>query len=98
MTEFTIHIDSAGGLYTEEGLTALFEHLTNDERAGSAATSADLEHGSYGATFQVDAADLLEAAALASAVFGSALVAAGHDGDAIAHLEIATEPFEAAAA
>lgn len=97
MTEFTIHIDSAEGLATDEGLTAVFEQLNDDERALGAAASVG-EKGDYGATFQVNADGLVEAANRGAAIFGSALVAAGHPGDAIAHLEVVLEDAEVAAA
>lgn len=96
MTEFTIHIDSAGGLPTEEGLSSMHEGLGASPTALGAAVSADLERGAYSATFQVEAPTIAIAAAIAEDAFGSALELAGHDRHSIAAVEISTPAVAAA--
>jgi hypothetical protein len=95
VTEFTIHIDSAEDLASDEGLTAMHESLTASHGAAGAAVGCDADNR-YSATFQVDARDVAAAATIATVVFGEALAAAGHPNDAIAHLEVVAEAVAAA--
>lgn len=97
MTEFTIHIESAEGLATEEGLSAMHDHLTADPSALGAAVGIDLPRGAYSATFQVDASGMATAAATATMAFSQALENAGHDAAAIGKLELVPETVTAAA-
>lgn len=96
MTEYTVHIDSAENLATDEGLSAMHQQLTASPNALGAAVSTDLARRAYSATFQVEATTIGRAAAIAEVTFGNALEQAGHDRHAIASVEISTEAVAAA--
>lgn len=88
VTEYTIHIDSIAGVGTDEGLTAVHEHLTNAEQHYAVGASVSIDqHGAYSATFQVDADTIGSAALVGAGAFAAALANTGHI-DATARLEV----------
>lgn len=97
MNEYTIHIESAEGLATEEGLSAMHDALNNDAEALGASVGIDLTRDVYAATFQVNAPTLGAAAWLGTTAFGKALEAAGHATSDVGKLEVIPEAVSTAA-
>jgi|SRR5581483_8891701 len=87
MREFTVHVESAEGLATDDRLAKVEETLTADVVL-QARVAVDPTCDAYTATMRIRSSALIVASIAALEIFGRALQEAGHDRDAISRLSI----------